>query len=539
VAGLVLVLLEHGWRVVPRTRLHVAVGGLALVSLVAALFAAQPYVALFGEQDRYLGLTFLGDMLVLYLSIAIAVRTAGDVAVLLGAIAVAGAVASGYALLQLVGADPFTWATDPRSRPFATIGNPDQLGHLISVLFGVAAGAAIGATGHGSRAIAVAGAIATLGVAAFVATRGTLLGIACALASAVAMRPSRRSILATAAIALAIAGALLATPLGQRAVETARSGTLPDRITLYGIAWRATLERPFFGYGPDNFRAAFVEHRTAESLANLSAAPETSAHDWLLDASTTTGLIGLAALLVLVTLGSIELVRLARMAPAVGLPLAVGWAAYWANALVDVGSVAVAWFPWVAVGVAAALRGSRPQTVATRRLPRWLRPAIAIVAVVGMASGTRAFIANEETFAAAEAMHFGDRDAAVALADRAAARDPGRADHWNRLGLALESQRRWADAAVAYREAAGRERYEPVYWANLARALARTGAQDDALAAAREAAAVDPNAPIGHVTLSEIAATFGRCELARGEASRAAALESGHEELVARAAACR
>jgi Tfp pilus assembly protein PilF len=84
-----------------------------------------------------------------------------------------------------------------------------------------------------------------------------------------------------------------------------------------------------------------------------------------------------------------------------------------------------------------------------------------------------------------------------------------------------------------------------VYWANLARALARvaltgqSGAQNEAIAAAREATMVDPNAPLGHVVLAEIAASFGRCELARSETAQAAALESGHDDLVARAAACR
>jgi hypothetical protein len=543
-ALLITALLAHGRGIVPRTRLHAAVAGLAAVSAVAAIFAAEPYVAIFGEQDRYLGLTFLADMLILYLAIAVAVRTHRDVAVLLGAVAAAGGVAGGYALVQALGADPFAWAVDPRGRPFATFGNPDQFGHFISVLFGVTFGAAIGATRRGRRAIAAAGALAALGIAAIVATRGTLVGVGGALASVVTIRPpTRRGALAGAAATIAIAGVLLATPLGQRAVATVQGGALSDRITLYGIAARATLARPLLGFGPDNFRAAFVEHRTVDSLAILSAGPQTSAHDWLLDASTTTGLIGLAALLILVGLGTVELAGLARARPEVGLPLLVGWSAYWANGLVDVGSVAVGWFPWLALGVAAALRGTRRETAA-RRVPRWLGPTIAIVALAGMATGARAFVANEEAWASAEASHFGEAQAAVTLADRAAARDGGRADNWNRLGLALESQGRWSDAAVAYRAAASRERHEPVYWANLARALARvalageTGVQNDAIAAAREATVVDPNAPLGHLTLAEIATLFGRCELARSEAARAAALQSGHDDAVARAAAC-
>ena len=540
VAVLVFALVMYGRGIVPRTRLHAFVAAVVLISVAAALFAAEPYVAIFGEQDRYLGLTFLADMVVLYIAVAVAVRDLRDGVMLLGAVVLAGTVAGGYAIVQVLGADPFAWAADPRSRPFATFGNPDTLGHFISVLFGVAFGALIGASGPTRRLIAGAGMAAALTVAAFVATRGTLVGIAGALlGAAIIVRPGRRAALAGLAAAVAIAGVLLMTPLGQRAIATV-SGGAPDRLAIYGIAARATFARPLLGWGPDNFRAAFVTHRTVESLAILGSGPETSAHDWVLDAAATNGLLGLAALIVLVAVGTTELIALARTTPVIGLPLAIGWSAYWANALVDVGSVSLGWYPWLALGVAAALRGTRRDAVA-RRVPPWLGPAIAIAAMVGMATGARAFIANDEAWSSADALHAGDAEAALTFADRAAARDGGRADHWNKLGLAFEAERRWTNAAEAYRAAASRERYEPVYWVNLGRALARTGAaaQDDAIGAATEATAVDPSSPIGHSALAEIAVTFGRCDLARAEAALTARLEAGHDDLVARAAACR
>jgi O-Antigen ligase len=545
-AGLVLGLLfTSGRAAVPRTRLHVAVLGVALVTATAAIFAAVPFVAVFGEQDRYLGLTYLLDMVLLYLAVAMAVRTDGDVGILLGAIVVAGVVDGGYAVMQTLGRDPFAWAADARGRPFATFGNPDQFGHFISVLFGVLVGAAVGATGPGRRAVAVASAVGTLGLAAIVATRGTLVGVVAAAAGIVtARRPTPRAALAGLALSVLVLAALLVTPLGQRAVATVQSGVLPDRIPLWAIAGRATLARPLLGYGPDNFRAAFVGNRTADSLAILGPGPQTSAHDWMLDTSAMTGLIGLAAVLVLVGLGTIELVRVARIRPAIGLALLGGWSAYWANGLVDVGSVAVGWYPWLAVGVAAALRGRRV-AAAARPMPRWLGVAIAIAVAVGIVTGSRAFIANEEVWASAQASHFGDVEAAVILADRAAARDGGRADYWNRLGLALESQGRLTEAAAAYRAAASRQPYEPVYWANVARALARgapagaVGAQDDAIAAARQAISVDPHTPFGHLVLAEIATRLGKCDLARSEAAEAAALQPGLDDAVARAAACR
>src|SRR5207237_10569961 len=107
------------------------------------------------------------------------------------------------------------------------------------------------------------------------------------------------------------------------------------------------------------------------------------------------------------------------------------------------------------------------------------------------------------------------------------------------------SQRRSGDAAAGYGTAAAGEPYEPIYWTTRARDLARvalagqTAAQADALAAEREAVAVDPNSPVGHVALAELATAFGSCDLARSEAAVAATLQSGHDDVVTRAAACR
>src|SRR5206468_2643946 len=121
------------------------------------------------------------------------------------------------------------------------------------------------------------------------------------------------------------------------------------------------------------------------------------------------------------------------------------------------------------------LRGARPAESAERRIPRWAIAVLAVIALVAAATGARAFQANRDAWSSEESTHFGDQGEALTFADRAAARDGGRADHWNRLGLAL----------------------------------------------------------------AEIAIAFGRCELALSEATRAASLEPGHDALVGRAQSCR
>ncbi|HKY52045.1 MAG TPA: hypothetical protein VJP45_12385, partial [Candidatus Limnocylindria bacterium] len=58
-AVLAVLFIEHGRGLVPRSRLHVAVAGVALSWLIAGWSAEDRFLALFGEDDRYLGLTYL------------------------------------------------------------------------------------------------------------------------------------------------------------------------------------------------------------------------------------------------------------------------------------------------------------------------------------------------------------------------------------------------------------------------------------------------------------------------------------------------
>src|SRR5213594_1074279 len=120
VAVLGILFLEHGRSILPRSRLHFTVVAVAAAWLIAAWGAEDRFLALFGEDDRYLGLTYLADMIVLYVACAVAVREVRDAAILFGAIAIAAMVTLGYAGAKAVGADPFWWQYAPAERPFST-----------------------------------------------------------------------------------------------------------------------------------------------------------------------------------------------------------------------------------------------------------------------------------------------------------------------------------------------------------------------------------------------------------------------------------
>ncbi|HLQ04372.1 MAG TPA: hypothetical protein VK197_01845, partial [Verrucomicrobiae bacterium] len=160
-AALAFALVRYGRAIVPRHRAHVSVLGLLAAWAAAAVFAADRYVAIFGDPENYLGLTFIVDMVVLYLAVSVAVLRERDVFVLLVATLAAGAAAIAYGGTQSLGADPLAWAADPRTRPFASFGNPDHFGHFLSVFFGLALGLAIAMIGR-ARLLATIGVIAAL-----------------------------------------------------------------------------------------------------------------------------------------------------------------------------------------------------------------------------------------------------------------------------------------------------------------------------------------------------------------------------------------
>jgi hypothetical protein len=481
-------------------------------------------------------------MIVLYVASAIAVRDVRDAAIIFGAIAIGALIALGYAGIQAVGVDPFWWQDAPAERPFSTFGNPDHFGHFLSVLFGLSLGGFVGSRGHLGTLSWALGVAMSLAAASLVATRGTAIGIVGSLVAAPLVAGTRRrAAAAIVAVAIALAAVLVATPLGERLRATIAGGQMADRAVIYVAALDAFSARPVSGYGPDNFRFAYAQHRPSPLQVPLAATPQTSAHNWLLDTAIATGAIGLFALFMLLGLGTLELFALSRRAPAVGMPLLLAWFAYWTHALVAVGAIAIGWVPWVALGVAVGLDSRVPPP--SRRVPSWVVVVLLIGSLAGSVSGARVFLANRDALVMEHASATGDPSTALVAAERALARDGGRAENWNRLGLALDGFELWPQSLDAYREAASRRPYEPIYWANVARSYARlaldgdTTARAEAVSAARRAIDADPNSSVGHTVLVEIAVAFGMCDLARTEA--AIMTSFGRADLAQRASECR
>ncbi len=552
---LVLAVVRYGFAIVPRSPLHVFVVGYVFVNIVSTIFAHDRYLALHGDFNRDLGLTFVVDMAVLYAAVAIAFRSRMDWLIAASMAAAGFLIASGYGVLQSLKLDPVKWSAE-HGRPASTFGNPDMFGHFVGVVFGAALATLLFHRGRyalGVRAIAFGVLGFTLFDAAIVATRATALGIFAVLVVLVLaylrVHGVRSVVVARvaggSAIALALMAALLvASPLGQRLAATLSGVQIRDRLAIYAPAIDAFFARPLLGYGPDNYAPAFALHRqpyTSSVLGEGFVAGATSlassAHSIVLQAAATTGFFGVVALLSMLAAGAWRLWRHALgRDPALAAPLLLALAGYVGAALVTVGSLMVDWVPWLVLGGAASLDQGDPGELSSERRAHPAGVALLLATgVVGALSGQRALEADHLGWMAQGAVNERLPEIALRAANGAVQADSGRSRYWFILGRALDLRQRWRDAAQAYETAANRSSFTAGYWTNLALTRARQtlsgdesgGGREAVFAAARRAIEVDPNNPQGHITIAELANTFKMYDVALRESVIAIRLYSG------------
>ncbi|TMH55698.1 MAG: tetratricopeptide repeat protein [Betaproteobacteria bacterium] len=535
IALLIVALIVWGKAILPRTRLHLLIAAIVVANALALLFSAQPYLAFFGTQGRYLGFVFVIDMAVLYLTVAIAFRSRQDWLILFGGLAASVCVSLAYAWLQHAGLDPLPWSMTSRERPFSTIGNPNTYGHLLSVA--LPASAALAVIYRGShrwviRIFATALAVVIVLVDGVVATRGTLLGLAAAGAvvpivylkvRGVSRANAFRAGIAGAAAFMFVIFAIAPSPLSTRIGTVLSIAANQDRIQVWVAAASAFLARPFLGFGPDSLLVAWPTFRPLASAAVQG--PGTladSAHDWILQTAATTGIIGLAASVAALIAFSFTIVRrgFARDVVVAGTVVAA-MAGYWAHALVSVGTIGVDWVPWVAYGAGATFFSDSIPT-ARRRIPAIVVLLAVFIALGAGALGTRTLEANRDSWRAREAIDINQAQQAIGLAREAVTLDSGRADYWNELGRAYFAASRWADAADAFESASSRAPWIATYESNRARALAQIAraanasfvGADAAIAAARRGTQIDPKDPLPYIALAQVASGLDRADIA-------------------------
>lgn len=209
-----------------------------------------------------------------------------------------------YALLQSAGFELFARTAKPRDgRAMSTIGGPVFLGGYLALLFPLSLHMAFDDVKAGSARFVPAAAVAA-GLWASIARGSWLGGLAGAGLYLVlahggkARRLTRRSWF-LAACAAAVVGALLLSRMAARETPVWEG----PRLEVWRAAWTTFKEAPLLGTGPDTFELGFRRHRRIEFIRYAGKVVfQVHAHNDVLQAMATTGLLGTAAyLLLLVT----------------------------------------------------------------------------------------------------------------------------------------------------------------------------------------------------------------------------------------------
>jgi O-antigen ligase len=306
-------IFRAGWEVL---RDPVCIGVLLFLfaAVGATLHSISPHTSLYGANESYAGLTTVLAYTVLFFATrTLCVKPEEGrrllVAPLLGVVAT-----SIYALLQVFGWDPLAWENissfDGFVRPFATLGHPNFLaGYLVTAfpLFFTARPA-----GHRhwlwALLLGLAGALALV-IIVLCLSRGAWLALTCILVTLGAggfrrfVRSGRVLALAppSLAVVVVLGGLCWAMPtLRQTVAERVRHLSAPaGREHLWQASLRLFRDRPVLGWGLDAYGLAFPRQRTAAYAQSEWNVTPTKAHNEFLQILATEGLIGAAAVLVL------------------------------------------------------------------------------------------------------------------------------------------------------------------------------------------------------------------------------------------------
>lgn len=520
-----------------------AIGALVVTYGAASIVALDPSLALIGSPENGVGLLSLLDGVVLFVGVAVLVRTRSDawtigVALFAPVIAVLA-----YEVLQWTGNDPVRWALEVgTTRPFSTFGNANLLATYLGALGVGAAGLALlgGAvlTSPYRWALGLLAACALVGTL-MTQTRSSLVGLALValvglplLALRSRARLDARAIAAIALATIFASGLVLVSPVGQRLAGAATAlargeamdAAFSNRLVLYGAALEQVRQRSLLGVGPDNFAAAYPTTRPEAAFAAFNTyAIESSTHSWPLKVATDAGILGLIAFLAAPIAAAIA-ARRQRAYPGVALPVLGALAYLLGTGLFVPNDAGTDWIYWAALGIVVA--ASRQRAEPDRVLPpvRHRRPpggeranaisylplGLGLLAVLLLLPGLEGGRAAGESRALRRE---GSIEQAAAMGVRAISSVPYRAEYWQELGISYGAVGDHRKAEMAFAKAVELAPYRTTYITNLARAQMGLGSDGDpskleaALATARQAVANDPRNGDAYTTLAIVAQT--------------------------------
>ncbi len=429
--------------------------GLAVV-LVAATFAAQnPLLSLSGSYERGQGTLTLISYVLLFLIVADRLRTPGQARRLIATLVATAVPLMLLSVAQALGYDPLGLVIDARAPVYATLGGADFVGTYLAMLLPLTL---LPTATTGDRGRTMGGLLLAVGEVAVIALcRSWAAWLAAAAGLTVTgvlwawPRLPR---------ALRIAGvlAIVAVPIAAvgSVIWLAPGGGFPAaRVTI----WRATLDlirwRPFLGYGPEALITIFPRVYPPQLVTHLGRGVIVDrAHNLILDWAVTSGIVGVAAWLLILgiffAVGARAAIRADRDPDRVWLIAALGAvAALTAGALLSFQVTATFVAMWLLFAALPVLAGTNPgradapspavaATEGNARIRQALR-VIAVVLVVAITLGVilqvnvRPAVADILARTADRRLTRGDWTASVRAAERAVQLWPGEPAHRQRL----------------------------------------------------------------------------------------------------------
>lgn len=555
-AALALVVIRGGWRAIPMSWMHVPVIAYLGVVTASAVGAVDPGLALWGDYERRLGLLSSLQFGVLYLGTATFIRDRAAVMTLFGGTIAGAVLVLAYAIIQRIGLDPVSWATEAQT--FSTLGNSNVMGHYFSTIAAATFAGVIAADPWSRSLRYLAAALALVGGLALgtvlSGARAPLLGIAVGILFATALvawrgtsnaRHRRILIGLTLSVVLSGAAIVLFTPVGGRIAALA-SGTdtsVAERALIYQTVVEIVRDRPVLGVGPDNLAAVYGAYRPPDALRFGTSTTQTSAHGWPWRVALDSGLLGVIAFgAVVIAACVVAIARLRQRADPTLFVLLTGLVTFLAGGLFTVGHLGTDWFFWVAVGAIAGT--GAPSLAALQRGlrgPRSLAVGLLAIGLVWPVAILLNDLGASRAFALSRPPGRGDPAADIALARKAADADGRWPAHWNNLGLRAVDAGDRSTALIAFERAAETGGYDPLIWKNLGTVQAQLSAaqpamRDRAVESARRAIEVDPRNPEAHAAAAQVHLILGDAATSIREGEFALSLLPGNDrylELVA------
>lgn len=335
---------------------------IAIPLTLAWLFSPYRGWALFGQFPRFQG--WLPTVLIVLLGVLIADAFRDDAQPVAWALVVGGTVVGAYAVVQVLGMDPFEWqlGTTLANQTLSTLGNPNFTGGFLGITLPITAGLWLQRPDRRSLLWKV-GALMTIGWIAARSEGGWIAGLAgLVVVGGFALVHRRRAFAwlglgVTAAMALSISAVALFGAIRP-------NGPIPFTLQERGQWWIAAAkmggESPLIGRGPNTFALEGVQFRTPEEALQQRLDYTDDPHSVplsIFSGAGTLGVLGLVVLMVWVVsrareIGSVEDQRVLFLAAVV---------AFFVQSVVSIDEPSLRIALWSSLGGLAATGLTRPQ----------------------------------------------------------------------------------------------------------------------------------------------------------------------------------